>query len=120
VYQNFSKLALRLFSEEKNTMTNKIIVINHPVTPGPVAKLAWKKTPIRAPVVVADASAMANLAKFTMWDMICITVAATMEYAVALWNVKALSKGMMSLRGVRRSREMKFRQTGKRIKTTST
>jgi hypothetical protein len=42
-----------------------------------------------------------------------------MDQAVALWNVMFLSNGINELRGVLRSREMKFRQTGKRMKMTS-
>lgn len=43
-----------------------------------------------------------------------------MDQAVALWNVMFLSKGMISFKGVWRSREMKFLQTGSRMKATST
>ena len=42
-----------------------------------------------------------------------------MDQAVALWKVMFLSKGMMSLSGVRRRREMKLRQTGRRMNMTS-
>lgn len=37
-----------------------------------------------------------------------------------MWNVMFLSKGMTSFKGVRRSMEMKFLQTGSRMKATST
>lgn len=50
-----------------------------------------------------------------MW----IRVKTTMDQAVALWNVMFLSNGINELRGVLRSREIKFRQTGKRMKMTS-
>jgi hypothetical protein len=43
-----------------------------------------------------------------------------MDQAVALWKVMFLSKGMMSFKGVWRNMEMKFRQTGSRMKAAST
>ena len=60
-YQNRSKLALRTFSLENNTMTPRQVVMIQPVIPGPVVKLRLRKTRNRRRVVVADTSAMANL-----------------------------------------------------------
>src|SRR5580658_7308729 len=95
-------------------------VIIHPVAPGPVAKLASRKARNFAPPVFAEVSASASLAKLTMCAPICTTVPKTIDQAVALWKVMFLSKGMIWLRGVRRRREMKLRQMGRRMKITST
>lgn len=119
-YQKRSKWARRFFSNAKYTIIPKAAVIIQPVTPGPVVKLAARKASTLLPVVVASGSAAASLAKFTMCEETCTTVPTTMDHAVALWKVMFLSNGMMSLRGVRRRREMKLRQTGRRIKITST
>jgi len=43
-----------------------------------------------------------------------------MDQATSLWKVMFLSNGIMSLRGVRRAIEIRFLQTGKRMKATST
>jgi hypothetical protein len=43
-----------------------------------------------------------------------------MDHPTSLWKVMFLSKGMMPLRGVRRTIDIKFLQTGKRMKATST
>jgi hypothetical protein len=59
------------------------------------------------------------LAKLTMCARICTTVPKTIDQAVALWKVMFLLKGMTWLRGVRRSREMKLQQMGRRMKMTS-
>lgn len=91
-----------------------------PVAPGPVRKLAERKATIRWPVVFAWGSAMAILAKLNMCDTMWMIVQKTMDHAVALCKVMLLSKGMTSLSEVRRRREMKFRQTGRRMKMTST
>ena len=37
-----------------------------------------------------------------------------------MWKVIFLSKGMISFKGVRRNKEIKFLHTGRRIKATST
>ena len=54
-------------------------------------------------------------------DLLYITLLRTPSEreADSLWNVMFLSKGMMSFKGVLLSNEMKFRQTGKRMKATS-
>lgn len=44
----------------------------------------------------------------------------TIAQPVALWKVMFLSNGMTSFKGVRRMREIKLRQTGRRMKATST
>lgn len=75
---------------------------------------------MRWPVVLADVSAMASFAKFTMCATMCTTVPNTIDHAVALWNVMFLSKGMNELSGVLRRMEMKLRQTGRRMSATST
>jgi quinolinate synthase len=59
-YQNHSNFSRRLFSRAKKTMMNRVAVIIHPVTPGPVVKLAAKKATTRWPVVVASVSAIAR------------------------------------------------------------
>ena len=91
-----------------------------PVKPGPVRKLAAIKLNITLPVVVAAGSNDANFAKLTMCAAVCRAEKKTMDHAVALWKVMFLSKGMKWLSGVRRTREMKLRQTGRRMKMTST
>jgi hypothetical protein len=55
-----------------------------------------------------------------MWARVWTTLPTTIAQPVALWNVIFLSKGMMSPRGERRTIEMKFLQTGSRMKITST
>ena len=118
-YQNRSKWSLRTFSLEKNTIAARQAVMTQPVIPGPVVKLRLRKTRTRWPAV-AEASAMANLKKFIIWARMWMTVNATMDQAVSLWKLRALSKGMKSFKGDRRSKEMKLRQTGNKIKATST
>src|SRR6266850_3395947 len=101
-------------------MMPRTTVMIQPVTPGPVAKLASRKATNLALPVFASVSASASLAKLTMCATTWMTVPTTIDQAVALWKVMPLSKGMIWLSGVRRRREIKLRQTGRRMKTTST
>lgn len=120
VYQNHSKCARRRFSIANHTMMPRAAVMIQPVRPGPVAKLATKNATTRWPVVFASVSMMASFAKLTMCAPMCTADQKTMDQAVALWKVMFLSKGMKWFNGVRRTSEMKFRQTGSRMKMTST
>ena len=79
-----------------------------PVVPGPVVKLRLRKARNLSQVVVADvshaASAMANLQNFTiLWAKMWTTVnPSIMGQATAFWKVRALSKELISFKGVRR------------------
>jgi hypothetical protein len=61
-----------------------------------------------------------NLARLFQWAMVWSQEKKTMDQATSLWKVMFLSKGMTSFSGVRRAMEIRFLQTGKRIKATST
>lgn len=43
-----------------------------------------------------------------------------MDHPTSLWKVMFLSKGMTPFRGVRRAMEIRFLQTGNKMKATST
>lgn len=83
-------------------------------------KLAATKAKSFCPRVTASGSTMTSSVKLTMWATMCTMEKTTMDQATALWKVMFLSKGMKVLSGVLRSMEMKFRQTGRRMKATST
>lgn len=119
-YQNHSKRARRRFSMAYQTMIPRAAVMIHPVAPGPVTKLAAMKATILWPVVFASGSAIASSAKLTMCAPMWTALPTTIDQAVALWKVIFLSKGMISLSGVRRRSEIKLRQTGRRMRATST
>jgi hypothetical protein len=64
--------------------------------------------------------AIAKRAKFIQWAIVWTHVKKTIDQAVSLWRVMFLSKSMMLFSGVWRRREIRPRQTGKRINATST
>lgn len=61
-----------------------------------------------------------NLARLFQCAMVCTQEKNTIDQATSLWKVMFLSNGMMSFKGVRRAMEIRFLQTGKRMKATST
>ena len=119
-YQNHSKCARRRFSIANHTMIPRAAVMIQPVAPGPVMKLAATNAKTFWPVVFASGSIIASSVKLTIWATIWTIEKMTMDQATALWNVMFLSKGMNEFKGVRRSREMKLRQTGRRMNAAST
>lgn len=61
-----------------------------------------------------------NLARLFQWAIVWTHEKKTIDQATSLWKVMFLSKGITSFNGVRRAMEIKFLQTGKRMKATST
>ena len=114
-YQKRSKWARRRFSIANQTIIIRATVIIHPVRPGPVVKLMLRNATKRFAGVVADVSAIASLAKLNMCATTWTTVKNTMDQATALWKVMFLSNGIIPFNGVRRNKEIKFRQTGSKI-----
>ena len=119
-YQNRSKWSRRCCSMEKKTMMARQTVMIHPVTPGPVAKLALRNATNMGPGPFTLGSATASLPKFTIWDRMWTTLQKTIDQPVALWKATTLSNRMTWLSGVRRRREMKFRHIGISISATFT
>jgi hypothetical protein len=121
VYQNLSNPPLglrRFFSTANHTITPSETVMIHPVIPVPVAKLRERNS-TKTLVVVFFERMIARFAKFHMCATIWTRLKKTMDHAVAMWNLMLSSKGTISFSAVWRRREMKFRQTGKRMKATS-
>ena len=62
----------------------------------------------------------ANTHKFLQCAIVWIQENRRMDHPTSLWKVTFLSKGMMPLRGVRRTIDIRFLHTGKRMNATST
>lgn len=61
-----------------------------------------------------------NLARLFQCAIVWTQEKKTIDQATSLWKVMFLSNGIMSFRGVRRAMDIKFLQTGNRMKAIST
>lgn len=114
MYQNRSNCARRGFSMAVSAIAINASNITYPVHPGPVAKFASKK-PLNPSLLTA-----ANFAKLFQCAIVCTQEKKTIDQATSLWKVMFLSNGMMPFKGVRRTIDIKFLHTGKRMRATST
>jgi len=114
VYQKRSKLARRAFSAAVKAIAINESSMTYPLQPGPVARLARMK-PMKPRLFPAE-----NRAKLFQCATVCTQEKKTMDQATSLWKVMFLSKGITSFNGVRRAMEIRFLQTGNRMKATST
>lgn len=80
-YTHLSKFFFFLFSIANQTIVPRMIVMIHPVIPGPVAKFASKK-PLK-PLL----EALPKSAKLRMCAIVWMTLKKANEKPVALWNV---------------------------------
>jgi hypothetical protein len=114
MYQKRSKFARRAFSAAVNAIAFNAMSMTYPLQPGPVARLARIK-PMNPRLLLAE-----NLARLFQCATVWTQEKKTIDQAIVLWKVMFLSKGIMSFNGVRRAMDIRFLQTGNRIKATST
>jgi hypothetical protein len=114
VYQNRSNCARRCFSAAVQTMAESAISMTYPDHPGPVARFA-KRKPTNPSFL-----SCAKIHKFLQWAIVCTQESQKIAHPTSLWKVMFLSNGIMPFKGVRRTIDIRFLQTGNRTRATST